>query len=125
MAELFISTQIADGIFVYPNPGLKPENGWSAELGLKQVIKYNTWLGYLDIAGFKMQYDDMMEFTFGRFGEDNGFENFLGYGFKSVNVGKTQISGIELSIAGQGKISPNFSINLPSLGNLLSATTIL
>ena len=112
MAELFISTQIADGIFVYPNPGLKPENGWSAELGLKQVIKYNTWLGYLDIAGFIMQYDDMMEFTFGRFGEDNGFENFLGYGFKSVNVGKTQISGIELSVLGSGNISSNVKINI-------------
>ena len=33
--------------------------------------------------------------------------NFYGLGFKSINVGKTQISGIELSIAGQGKISPN------------------
>ena len=112
MAELFISTQIADGIFVYPNPGLKPENGWSAELGLKQVIKYNSWLGYVDIAGFIMQYDDMMEFTFGRFGEDNGFENFLGYGFKSVNVGKTQISGIELSVLGSGNISSNIKINI-------------
>ena len=112
MAELFISTQIADGIFVYPNPGLKPENGWSAELGIKQVIKYNSWLGYIDIAGFIMQYDDMMEFTFGRFGEDNGFENFLGYGFKSVNVGKTQISGVELSILGAGNISSNIKVNI-------------
>lgn len=112
MAELFISTQIADGIFVYPNPGLKPENGWSAELGLKQVVKYNTWLGYIDVAGFIMQYDDMMEFTFGRFGEDNGFENFLGYGFKSVNVGKTQISGVELSILGSGNISSDIKLNI-------------
>ena len=112
MAELFISTQIADGIFVYPNPGLNPENGWSTELGLKQVIKYNSWLGYIDIAGFIMQYDDMMEFTFGRFGEDNGFENFLGYGFKSVNVGKTQISGVELSVLGSGNISSEIKLNI-------------
>ena len=112
MAELFISTQIADGIFVYPNPGLNPENGWSTELGLKQVIKYNSWLGYIDIAGFLMQYDDMMEFTFGRFGEDNGFENFLGYGFKSVNVGKTQISGVELSVLGSGNISSEIKLNI-------------
>ena len=112
MAELFISTQIADGIFVYPNPGLKSENGWSTELGLKQVLKYNSWLGYIDIAGFIMQYDDMMEFTFGRFGEDNGFENFLGYGFKSVNVGKTQISGVELSVLGSGNISSNVKVNI-------------
>ena len=112
MAELFISTEIADGIFVYPNPSLKPENGWSAEIGLKQAIKFNSWLGYIDIAGFIMQYDDMMEFTFGRFAENKGFENFLGYGFKSINVGKTQISGIELSILGSGNITPNVKMNI-------------
>ena len=43
MAELFISTQIADGIFVYPNPGLKSENGWSTELGLNRLL--NTIAG--------------------------------------------------------------------------------
>jgi iron complex outermembrane receptor protein len=59
-----------------------------------------------------MQYDDMMEFSFGKWGGDLGAENFFGLGFKSVNVGKTQISGIELSITGQGKISNDFAINI-------------
>ena len=121
MAELFISTEIADGIFVYPNPGLNPENGWSAELGLKQVVKYNTWLGYVDIAGFIMQYDDMMEFTFGKFAanitEDpndplSASTNFYGLGFKSLNVGKTQISVVELSILGSGNIASNVKVNI-------------
>ena len=35
-----------------------------------------------------------------------------GIGFKSVNVGKTQISGIEISLSGQGKINDNVAINI-------------
>jgi iron complex outermembrane receptor protein len=69
-------------------------------------------MGFLDLAGFFMQYDDMMEFSFGKWGEDNGSDNFFGAGFKSVNVGETQISGIEFSISGQGKINNDITINL-------------
>jgi len=110
MGELFISTN-QNGLEIYPNPDLKSESGWSAELGIKQAIKFGNWLGYLDVAGFLMQYDDMMEFSFGRWGD---FENdpVLGLGFKSINVGATQISGIEFSTTGQGKISDNLTINL-------------
>tara|TARA_B100001250_G_scaffold154515_1_gene132760 strand:- start:4538 stop:6892 length:2355 start_codon:yes stop_codon:yes gene_type:complete len=114
MAELFISAN-QSGLEIYPNPELKPESGWSAELGIKQGVKIKNWLGYLDVAGFLMQYDDMMEFTFGLWGDGldaNGNPLPLGpFGFKSVNVGKTQISGIELSITGQGRVNSNLTIN--------------
>ena len=69
-------------------------------------------MGYLDIAGFLMQYDDMMEFTFGKWGVSKGDTNFYGYGFKSINVGKTKISGIELSITGKGKISNDITMSI-------------
>ena len=67
-----------------------------------------------------MQYDDMMEFTFGKWGVNEPATilggiaslNFWGLGFKSINVGKTQISGIELSVSGQGKINKDITINL-------------
>ena len=108
MAELFISANQA-GIEIYPNPELKPESGWSAELGIKQGLKVGNWMGYLDVAGFLMQYDDMMEFTFAKWEEGDGLD---GVGFKSVNVGKTQISGVEVSLSGQGKISSDLTINL-------------
>ena len=77
MAELFISANQA-GIEIYPNPELKPESGWSAELGIKQGVKVGNWMGYLDIAGFLMQYDDMMEFTFAKWEEGDGI---VGVGF--------------------------------------------
>ena len=116
MAELFISANQA-GIEIYPNPSLKPEGGWSAELGIKQGIKFGNWLGYLDAAAFIMRYDDMMEFSFGgwapaEFDEENNTTNFFGLGFKSINVGKTQIYGSEITLTGQGKINKDININL-------------
>jgi len=111
MAELFISTN-QSGLEIYPNPELKPESGWSSEIGIKQGVKTGKWMGYIDVAAFIMQYDDMMEFSFGQWEESQGEINFYGLGFKSVNVGATQISGAEISISGQGKINPNLTINL-------------
>ncbi len=104
MAELFIATN-QSGLEIYPNPDLKAESGWSAEIGIKQGVKIGKWMGYLDVAAFLMRYDDMMEFTFGYWGNN-------GFGFKSVNVGKTQISGVEFSVSGQGKINNNVTINI-------------
>ena len=110
MAELFISAN-QGGLEIYPNPDLKPEKGWSAEIGLKQGVKLEKWIGFIDIAGFLMQYDDMMEFTFNQWGNP-ATTPLLGLGFKAVNSGNTQISGLEISINGQGKINKNLSLNI-------------
>tara|TARA_B100001758_G_scaffold247960_1_gene269221 strand:+ start:4152 stop:6506 length:2355 start_codon:yes stop_codon:yes gene_type:complete len=110
MAELFISTHVS-GLEIYPNPELKPESGWSNELALKQGVKFGNWMGYLDLAAFYMQYDDMMEFSYGPWGNPLT-DPLFGLGFKSVNVGTTQISGVEFSASGQGKVSKNITINL-------------
>ena len=109
MAELFISTNTS-GLEIYPNPELKPESGWSSEIAIKQGVKSGKWMGYIDIAAFIQQYDDMMEFSFGQWGGPDKPDG--GVGFKSINVGKTRISGLEISINGQGKINPNLSINV-------------
>ncbi len=111
MAELFIRTNYS-GLEIYDNAELKPESGWSAELGIKQGLKIGKWMGYFDAAAFLMQYDDMMEFSFGKFAESQGEANFYGLGFKSLNVGKTEISGMELSISGQGNITNNLKMNI-------------
>ena len=95
MAELFVSTNAA-GIEIYSKLELKPETGWSAELG-KTKYKNKYWLGSIDIAAFVMRYNDMMEFTFGQWGDPLTMPLY-GLGFKSVNIGKTEISGVELSV---------------------------
>ena len=109
MAELFISTN-QSGLEIYPNSGLKPESGWSSEFGVKQGVKIGKWMGYIDVAAFIQQYDDMMEFSFGIWGGED--DTLGGLGFKSINIGETQISGIEVSLNGQGKITPNLTVNL-------------
>jgi len=109
MAELFISTNQA-GLEIYPNPELKPESGWSSEIAIKQGVKIGNWMGYIDVAAFIQQYDEMMEFSFGQWGGNT--KPLGGLGFKSLNVGKTQISGVELSLSGQGKINPDLTINV-------------
>ena len=38
MAELFTESNIGS-IYLYPNTRLKPETGYSAEIGLRQLIK--------------------------------------------------------------------------------------
>ena len=118
MAELFISTN-QSGLEIYPNPNLKPESGWSSEIAIKQGVKTGSWMGYIDIAAFIQRYNNMMEFSFGPWANNQpdpnnpfGSLNYFGLGFKSVNVGATQISGIELSVSGQGKINPNLTINI-------------
>ncbi|MAO71428.1 MAG: hypothetical protein CMD02_02830 [Flavobacteriales bacterium] len=119
MAEMFISTNYS-GIEIYANPELKPESGWSSEIGIKQGLKAGSWSGFIDFAAFVMQYDDMMEFNFGNWGDTINYAqdtltNDLiveGVGFKSVNVGKTRVSGIEFSLTGTGKISKDLNLNV-------------
>ena len=110
MAEMFISTNYS-GLEIYPNPELKPESGWSTEIAIKQGMKIGNWMGYFDAAAFIMEYDDMMEFSFGQWEIFESNEN-PGYGFKSINVGETKISGLEISLSGQGKLNEDLIVNI-------------
>ena len=104
--ESFVKTSYHP-VYVYPNPDLKAEHGWSAELGLKQLFKIGEWKGVFDVAAFIMHYNDMIEFTFGQWALPDPVDplnNFLGLGFKCVNIGESRITGAELSLMGEGKI---------------------
>lgn len=98
IAEKFIRTNLG-AIGILPNPSLKSEIGQSAEIGLKQGFQIDNWQGFVDVTGFWNAYSNMMEFNFGNFGTE-------GVGFKSQNVGDTQIWGGEMTIAGRGNIGP-------------------
>jgi outer membrane receptor protein involved in Fe transport len=102
IAERYIRTS-ASGLEIYPNDSLTAESGWSAEIGIKQLLKIGEWKGYIDVAGFWSEYRNMMEFTFGQYGNPLK-DPLFGLGFKSQNIGNTRIRGIEASMAGQGKI---------------------
>ena len=101
MAELYTSTNIG-ALYVYPNSELKPEKGYSAEMGLRQVVKNSKVNAYADVSAYLMHYDQMMEFSFAVWGSIP--QNPLGLGFKSVNIGASRVSGVELEIGAEGKL---------------------
>ncbi len=124
IAEKFTQTNVS-ALNIFPNPDLKSETGWSAELGMKQGFKLSGWNGYIDLAGFWTEYHEMMEYTFGVYDpktyrlldiknnpEDSAI--FMSYaiqgkfqdclGFQSRNVGNAQITGIDITVTGVGKL---------------------
>ncbi|MCC7302588.1 MAG: TonB-dependent receptor [Bacteroidia bacterium] len=108
VAEKFVSTT-ANSLKTFPNPGLQPEHGWSAEIGVKQGIKIKKWAGYLDVAGFWTEYRDMMEFNMDYYIPESitnpTLTDYINYfGAKSVNVGHTRITGAEVTLTGTGKL---------------------
>lgn len=113
VAEKFVSTGVS-ALKIYPNPSLQPERGWSTELGVKQGFSIGKFKGFLDVSGFWMEYHNMVEFSFDFF-LPNGqqpnatipLQTLLDHaGFKSQNMGRAQIKGVELSVTGAGKIGP-------------------
>ena len=93
IAEKYISTNV--GFNISPNVDLFSETGWSAELGVKQGFKLGEFNGLADLALFRTDYSDMMEFT---------FTGIIALGFQSQNIGNTVINGIDFNISGTGKI---------------------
>lgn len=102
IAEKYIRTQVGS-IVIYPNDSLTTERGTSYEFGVRQGFKIKSWLGFIDASVFRQEYSDMMEFTFGQWG-DPFVDPLFGLGFKSKNIGNTRIDGFEISIGGDGKI---------------------
>ncbi len=111
IAEKYIHSSV-DALNIFPNKNLQPEYGWGSEVGIKQGFSINNWHGYLDIAGFWTEYNDMIEFSFGyhfpehlegqtSFHPDTIFKYI---GFKAQNVSNARITGVDVSVVGHGNI---------------------
>ena len=138
IAEKYISTFVG-GLNIFPNAQIQPEYGWSAEIGIKQGFKIKNFQGYLDVAGFLTQYEDMMEFVFGFYDLDgsditdaelgaivaaNGFGVLSNYlGARSTNIQNANIPGFEISVVGQGDIG-DFSLSVLTAYTLINPTAI-
>ncbi len=106
ITERYIRTKV--GSFgVFNNPDLMPETSWNAEVGLKQGVKLSKFYGYFDIAYFYQEYNNTIEYLFGFWDPDY---TFALAGFKFVNTGKSRITGVDISLNGQAKISKDFEI---------------
>lgn len=100
MAERYTLTNVG-AIFVLPSPQLKPEEGVSAEIGLRQELPLGDKGLYVDVAAYWMRYENMLEFQFAQW--ESTPQNPVGLGFRSVNTGPTQISGVEIELGGEAR----------------------
>jgi len=110
VAERFASTSVG-ALNIFPNPELRPESGWSAEVGIKQGVKIGKWKGYFDASAFINEYDNMMEFTFGYYKPEDvpisGIEDVeKWFGFRAENAESARITGLDFSLSGMGNIGP-------------------
>ncbi len=101
MAEAFTQTNVGS-VNVFPNPNLNSEFGNTYEIGLKQLLAIGQKLKMqAEFALFRMDFDDMIEFTFNRWDTTGGLAQLpRQLGFKSINVGAVRIQGLELTVTG-------------------------
>jgi outer membrane cobalamin receptor len=111
VAEKFAQADLA-GLWIFKNPDLEPERGWSSEVGIKREFRMKSWIGYMDVALFWTEYKNMIEYRFGAFPEDtSAIPTFEDIGFKALNIGTARITGVEFSMNGEGQLGP-VGINL-------------
>jgi len=96
IAERFVTYKLGD-INILPNYTIRPERGFTFELGYKRTIALKKWVGYWDAVAFWTEFKDMIEFKFnGKYPP----------AFQSQNVNRARIFGLETSLVGEGKMGP-------------------
>ncbi len=104
VAERFTNTA-GGGINIEPNPTIKSETGYSLEVGFRQGYQFKDSklkaIGYLDVALFRTDYQNMVEF---------GVRDFSAAGavFTSVNVANARVDGLELTTLNSFQWGPWF-----------------
>lgn len=106
IGERYINTTLGSTFAILPNPELKPERGWSAELGLKQGFRINNWNAHADMALFWMESWDMIEYKLGNYEVVEDSVSSMVIGFKPFNVSRARVAGLELGLNGSGNLGP-------------------
>ncbi len=92
VAEKFASTSLGS-VRIFPNPDVKPESGWSSEIGIKQGLSIGQLSGQADLAAFISGNEDMIEYVFAYYTDPSG-EN-PDFGFQAANVEQSRVYGGE------------------------------
>lgn len=100
ITERFIKTGVGN-FGVFPNPDLKPESSWNAEIGIKQGFKIGKIMSFFDVAGFWQEYQNTIEYMFGIWRPLTTPEALgSSAGFMFLNTGNSRVTGIDASLAG-------------------------
>ena len=116
IGERYISTS-AGNFGIYPNPDLKSETSWNAEVGLKQLFKISKFVGFIDICGFWQEYQNYIEFNAGLWGrnlkpDSSGWDITKNLGYKFLNTADARVWGIDVSLMGEGQFTKDFSMQV-------------
>lgn len=124
ITERFIKTGVGN-MGVFPNPDLKPESSWNAEVGIKQGLKFGKIYGYLDLAGFWQEYQNTIEYMFGIW-HPLTTPQALGSsaGFKFLNTGESRVLGLDLSFSGMAKLSKKTELTFMAGYNYIVPKTL-
>lgn len=108
IAEMFVNRP-NDRLKIYPNPSLRPEYGWTTEIGYKQLFRIGDWQLAADFSLFQMDFYDVVVFQLDNFLPDSitnptpiDYINYIG--FQMRNLSRARIGGLEASLSSQGKI---------------------
>lgn len=93
VAEKFASTTLG-AVRIVPNPFIKPETGWSSEIGVKQGLLVGEMTGQADLALFLSQNKDLIEYIFGYYPDP--VTGIYDFGFQATNVEQSRIIGGEI-----------------------------
>lgn len=91
IAEKFASTTLGS-IKIIPNPEILAEEGWNAEVGIKQAFLAGKTAGNADLSVFLMHNSNLIEFLFASYPEE-------GVGFRADNLEEARIFGTEFEFA--------------------------
>lgn len=105
IAERFTNTYTSN-LYIRPNINLKPEEGYTAEFGVRQGLAFGVFKAYCDFSAFQSVYNNMIEFAF----KDDDFPNLY---FIAENIGGTIVNGFEFTTG----LTKNYGkLNLDFLG---------
>jgi outer membrane receptor protein involved in Fe transport len=124
ITERFIKTGVGN-FGVFPNPNLKPESSWNAEVGIKQGLKFGKLYGYFDIAGFWQEYENTIEYMFGIWNEITDIQKLgSSAGFMFLNTGKSRVLGIDASFSGMAKLGEKSTLTFMAGYNYIVPKTL-
>lgn len=109
IGEKFITTRVGMYGF-YPNPELKSEKSINAEIGVRQYLKTDVVLGYIDVSGFYQRYENYIEFFMGPWNTDETVPLAKKYGFKFFNTGLATITGAEATMGMEFDLLDNLQL---------------
>ena len=101
IAERYVNESLGP-IQIFANPKIQAETGYTSEIGYKRMLNNKKWKGFVDIAIFWTEFDNMIEFAFDKYTKIG--DSIPKPGFSARNVARARIFGWELGVEEKVKI---------------------